>query len=180
MEASKVIGASSTEIASIPAKVASTGTKARRGATEWIVALLHWLLAVEGWRLGLLVLWSWASTKPTLIELTHWLLPKVIELVEIWLLLLHTHSHLSLTHLALSHHATLRIASLHALVHSAHSCSHSTCHWDERLLLLLLLLAVASSELDAVKGRILIVRRMRIGLVHLIQVLNIDRLLVYI
>jgi hypothetical protein len=174
LEAPKAIGVGSTETTSITAKVASTGTKAR-GTTEWIVALLHWLLAVEGWRLGLLILWSWASTKPTLIELTHWLLPKVIELVEIWLLLLHTHSHLISTHLSMSHHATLRIASLHALVHS----THSSCHWDERLMLLLLLLAVAS-ELDAVEGRILIVRRMRIGLVHLIQVLNIDRLLVYI
>jgi len=173
LEPSKAIRVGSAEIASIPAKVASTGTKASC-ATEWIVALLHWLLAVEGWRLGLLVLWSWASTKTTLIELTHWLLPKVIELVEIWLLLLHTHSHMISTHLSLSHHATLRIASLHGLVHS----THSSCHWYERLLLLLLL-AVAS-KLDAVKGRILIVCRMRIGLVHLIQVLNIDRLLVYI
>lgn len=91
------------------------------------------------------------------------------------------------THSAL--HASLH-ASLHSSLHTAHwEVLHLTHHGLERLFLLLGRLRLAKSTHHlataltmnhTVKCRVLVIRRMRVCIVHLIQVLDVDGLLRHI
>ena len=112
---------------------------------------------------------------------------KGIGLERLLLLLLASKS-VALIEATQSSHISLH--PVRALVASHLEVLHLSCHWLERLLLLLswlrlpksahhLILHAASWD-HAVQGRVLVVGRVGVRVVHLIQVLNVYRLLSHI
>jgi len=165
-----------------------------------------WLLGVgggEGWLLALL-----EASKCSHVVLLRLLLIKSTHCIKLLLLLhiIHLHAiiHLHPVHtchwihlltVELLHTIINLVHSLHAIhiaLHAIHIALHPIHgHWYEScflLLLLLLLLLLASIAnllsaksigLDIVKSRVLVISRMGIGLIHLIQVLDVYCLLVH-